>query len=108
MKGQGESVVARRRRRPSSGNRRGMVAIAGIVMVLLVGLLMQSQKLSTQNAKYEQQKEKLEQEIRDEEMRSKEIENLKEYVQSDKYIEDVARDKLGLVFEDEILFQAEN
>lgn len=41
-------------------------------------------------------------------MRSKEIENLKEYVQSDKYIEDVARDKLGLVFEDEILFQAEN
>lgn len=85
-----------------------MVAIAGIVMVLLVGLLMQSQKLEVQNANYEQQKEKLEQQIRDEELRASEIGKLKEYVQSDKYIEDVARDKLGLVYEDEILFQAEN
>lgn len=100
--------MARRRRRPSKGNRRGMVAIAGIVMVLLVGLLMQSQKLEVQNANYEQQKEKLEQQIRDEELRACEIGKLKEYVQSDKYIEDVARDKLGLVYEDEILFQAEN
>lgn len=100
--------MARRRRRPSKGNRRGMVAIAGIVMVLLVGLLMQSQKLEVQNANYEQQKEKLEQQIRDEELRASEIGKLKEYVQSDKYIEDVARDKLGLVYEDEILFQAEN
>ncbi len=85
-----------------------MVAIAGIVMVLLVGLLMQSQKLSTQNAAYEAQKKSLEQQLRDEELRAAEIENLKEYVQSDEYIENIARDKLGLVFEDEILFQAED
>ncbi|MFR8548284.1 MAG: FtsB family cell division protein [Lachnospiraceae bacterium] len=100
--------MAKRRRRPSTGNRRGMVAIAGIVMVLLVGLLMQSQKLSTQNAAYEAQKKSLEQQLRDEELRAAEIENLKEYVQSDEYIENIARDKLGLVFEDEILFQAED
>ena len=42
--------MAGKRRRPSKSNRRGMVAIAGIVMVLLVGLLVQSQQLTEQNA----------------------------------------------------------
>lgn len=100
--------MAGRRRRPSRSNRRGMVAIAAIVMVLLVGLLVQSQKLGVQNAKYESQKAELEQQIKDEEMRAGEIENLKDYVDSTEYIEKIARDKLGLVYEDEILFKAEN
>ena len=36
-----------------------------------------------------------------------EIENLKDYVNSTEFIEKVARDKLGLVYEDEIIFKAE-
>ncbi len=100
--------MAGKRRRPSKSNRRGMVAIAGIVMVLLVGLLVQSQQLTEQNALYESRKAELEQQIKDEEMRAGEIANLEEYVNSDEYIASVARDKLGLVFEDEILFQAED
>ena len=77
-------------------------------MVLLIGLLVQSQKLGEQNQKYESQKLELEQQIKDEEMRAGEIENLKDYVNSTEYIEKVARDKLGLVYRDEILFKAEN
>ena len=100
--------MAGKRRRPSKSNRRGMVAIAGIVMVLLVGLLVQSQQLTEQNALYESRKAELEQQIKDEEMRAGEIATLEEYVNSDEYIASVARDKLGLVFEDEILFQAED
>ena len=100
--------MAGRKRRPSSSNRRGMVAIAAVVMVLLIGLLVQSQKLGEQNQKYESQKLELEQQIKDEEMRAGEIENLKDYVNSTEYIEKVARDKLGLVYRDEILFKAEN
>ncbi len=99
--------MAKRRRRPSKSNRRGMVAIAAVVMVLLIGLLAQSQKLSTQNEQYAAQKSELEQQIKDEEMRAEEIENLKDYVNSTEYIEKIARDKLGLVYEDEILFKAE-
>ena len=100
--------MAGKKRRPSSSNRRGMVAIAAVVMVLLIGLLVQSQKLGEQNQKYESQKLELEQQIKDEEMRAGEIENLKDYVNSTEYIEKVARDKLGLVYRDEILFKAEN
>ena len=100
--------MAGKRRKPSSSNRRGMVAIALIVMILLVGLLVQSQKLSSQNRQYEAKKSELEQRISDEELRAGEIKNLDDYVNSTEYIEKVAREKLGLVYEDEILFQAEN
>jgi cell division protein DivIC len=96
------------KKRPSKSNRRGMAAIAGIVMILLVVLLVQSQKISAQNARYEAQKTELEQQIKDEELRAGEIENLKDYVNSKEYIEQIARDKLGLVYSDEILFKAES
>lgn len=100
-------VMAGKRRRPSRSNRRGMVAIAAVVMVLLVGLLVQSQKLSAQNVKYAEKKANLEQQIKDEEMRADDIENMKDYIDSPEYIEKIARDKLGLVYKDEILFKAE-
>ena len=100
-------VMAGKRRRPIRSNRRGMVAIAAVVMVLLVGLLVQSQKLSAQNVKYAEKKANLEQQIKDEEMRADDIENMKDYIDSPEYIEKIARDKLGLVYKDEILFKAE-
>ena len=99
--------MAGRRGRPSRSNRRGMVAIAAVVMVLLLSLLVQSQNLSAQNEKYEPRKAELEQQKRDEELRAEEITKLKDYVNSPEYIEMVARDKLGLVYSDEILFVAE-
>lgn len=100
--------MARRRKRPSKSNRRGMFAIAVIVMVLLVGLLVQSQELILSNKQYEIKKAELEQQIKDEEIRSGEIENMKDYVDSIEYIEKLAREKLGLVYEDETIFKAED
>lgn len=94
------------RRRPSRSNRRGMVSIAAVVLVLLVGLLVQSQKLSARNTQYEVRKAELEQQIRDEEIRAGEIVKMKDYVDSPEYIEKIAREKLGLVYEDETIFQA--
>lgn len=95
------------KKRASASNRRGMVAIAGIVAVLLIGLLLESQKLSQQNAAYTAKKSELEQQIKDEEIRAGEIENMEDYVDTTEYIEQVAREKLGLVYSDEIIFQAE-
>lgn len=84
-----------------------MVLIAAIVAVLLVGLLTQSQELRRKNISYEKQKEELEQQIKDEEVRAGEIEKLEDYVDSTEYIEKMAREKLGLVYPDEIVFRAE-
>lgn len=43
-----------------------------------------------------------------EEKRKQEIEDFGKEVQTKGYIENVAREKLGLVYEDEILFKGEN
>ncbi len=94
-------------KRPSKSNRRGMYAIAGMVAVLLVVLLVQIQGLSAQNAEYEAKKAELSQQLKDEEIREGEIEKLKDYVNSTEFIEKTAREKLGLVYEDEIIFKAE-
>ena len=96
----------RKKRRPSKSNRRGMMGIAFVVRVLLIVLLVQSQNLIHKNQEYTQRKEELQQELKDEEIRAEEIENLKDYVDSAEFIEKIARDKLGLVYEDEIIFKA--
>ena len=44
-------------------------------------------------------------EIEKEKERSSEVEEYQEYVQSDEYVKDVAREKLGLVGPDEIVFE---
>ncbi|MCD8347850.1 MAG: septum formation initiator family protein [Lachnospiraceae bacterium] len=98
--------MAGRRRKPSTGNRRGMYAIAAIVMVLLLGLLVQSQSLRAQNVAYAEQIEDLEEQIQDEEVRADKIDELGEYLNSDEYVEKLAREKLGLVYEDDVIYRA--
>ncbi|MCD8337837.1 MAG: septum formation initiator family protein [Lachnospiraceae bacterium] len=98
--------MARRRKKPSAGNRRGMYTIAAIVMVLLLGLLVQSQSLRAQNAEYVEQIAALEEQIQDEEVRAEQIDELSEYLNSDdyEYVVKLAR-KLGLVFEDDVVYR---
>lgn len=99
--------MAHVKRRPSKSNRRGMLAIASVVMVLLVSLLVQSQKLEAQNLQWEESMVQLEQQMKDEELRAEKNQKLKENLNTPEYIEKIARDRLGLVYEDEIVFKAE-
>ena len=48
----------------------------------------------------------LKEQIQAEKDRSKEIKELDKYVGTDKYVEDVAKEKLGLVHNNEIIFKA--
>ena len=54
---------------------------------------------------YKSQRKEVKAQISAEEQRTKEIEALKEYMQSDEYAKQVAREKLGLVEGDEIIFK---
>ena len=47
----------------------------------------------------------LEQQIAEEEQRTKDIEEYSKYTKTDEYVEEVARDKLGLVKQGEIIFK---
>lgn len=95
------------KRRASKSNRRGMMGIAAVVLVLLVVLFVQSQKLEAQNMQRSEVKAQLEQQIRDEEIRAEEYEKLEDSLDTPEYIERIARDRLGLIYEDEIVFKAE-
>ena len=52
--------------------------------------------------------EALQQEIESEEARSEDIAEYEKYTQTKKYVEEVAKEKLGLVYQGEIIFKDEN
>lgn len=86
-------------------NRLGMLAIALVVLILLGGLMIESRHLQSRLAVYDAKAATLEQAIEDEKERTKEIEELRDYMQADEYAEEVARERLGLVKDNEIVFK---
>lgn len=95
-----------RMRRRVAQSRFSILLISCVVIALTVILSFASVSLIK---KYERQKEQiaeLEKQLEAEDMRAEEIDELEEYVGTDKYIEDVARET-GLVYPDEILIKPE-
>lgn len=91
--------------RKSRGNTSlGMFAIACVAVILLGTLSMESRKLSEKLAYYESRAVALEKEIEEEMNRTETIDDLKLFMQTDAFAEQVAREKLGLVKENEIVF----
>ena len=72
---------------------------------ILVILLVLGQRLNAQASANEQRMAEREQQIEDENQRTQEIGDLEEYMQSDEYLEKVAKDKLGLIKDGEIIFK---
>lgn len=86
-------------------NKVTMIGITSVVCLLMVILLVQGQRLNAQASANEQRMAELEQQIEDENQRTQEIGALEEYMQSDEYLEKVAKDKLGLIKDGEIIFK---
>jgi len=63
-------------------------------------------RLRQKNEAYQLREEQLMAQLEEEHERTEEIEELKKYVQTKKYVEEVAKERLGLVYEDEVLFKA--
>ena len=66
-------------------------------------LMAQSRDLKESLAGYETRAEALSQQIEEEQARTQEIEDLKQYMLTDEYAEQAAREKLGLVKENKVL-----
>lgn len=98
----------KRRKRSNSGQRQirgAMLGITFVVCSLMVALLVQGRALDQRLAAKRQQSTDLDAQISQEEDRTQEITDLQEYMQSDEYLEKVAKDKLGLVRDGEIIFK---
>ena len=89
---------------------RGREKKALLVMGLIVGsvgitLTVRGNALNQQIQQNSLKESALEQQLEDETRRTEEIQELEQYMQSDEYIEKIAREKLGLLKENEILFR---
>lgn len=80
-----------------------------ILCVVLCGTVTYKRiALNRQSKEYNTQIEQLEAEQKEQEERTEELKEFKKYVKTDEYIEEIARDKLGLVHEGEIVFEPED
>lgn len=89
-------------------HKRSVLAISSIIVMLSAVIVIHGMALQARNKEYMAQEAELMAQLDDEKDRSEEIDKLKEYVGTDEYIEDVAKEKLGLIKQNEILFKAAN
>lgn len=86
-------------------NRFSMFLVSLVVVMIMIVVAVQSvdlqQKIDAKTAELQQ----LENQIEDEKQRSVEIEEFAKEVKTKGYIENVAREKLGLIYEGEIMFK---
>ena len=89
-------------------NRMGMLLVTTVVLMMLIVVAVKSVELREKRAAYMAREAALMQEIEAEEARAEEIAEYEKYTQTKKYVEEVAKEKLGLVYEGEIIFKDGN
>ncbi|MBQ9563300.1 MAG: septum formation initiator family protein [Lachnospiraceae bacterium] len=85
--------------------RTGLLIIAVIVLMLCSVVSYQKQRKLAERDRYEAQIAELNERKEQLEGESREIDDYKSYVQTKKYVEEIARERLGLVYENEIIFE---
>lgn len=100
---------SRRRRQTKrvQSHKRSVLAISGVILLLVVMVSVNGMTLRAKEKTYQAQEVELEKQIEEEKARTSEIDELEKYVGTDEYVEEVAKEKLGLVHENEIIFRAE-
>lgn len=87
-------------------HKRSILAICAVIIMLVVVVSVNGMTLRAKEKAYQAQVVELEKQIKEEEARAKEIDDLEKYVGTDEYVEEVAKEKLGLVHKNEIIFKA--
>ena len=83
----------------------------GIIVLCLVicgTLIYKSCILREQHKEYSKQIAQLKKEKKEALDKAKELEDYEEYIKTDDFVEEVARDKLGLVYKDEVIFEPDS
>jgi len=95
----------RRRKKDKWSNRLAIMGITIVVISLGVVVNLKSASMKKKGLEYQLREQTLNQQVAAEENRAKELEEYRIYVQTKQYIEEVAKQKLGLVKPDEILLK---
>ena len=87
--------------------RTGLLLIAFMVLLICGVVLYKTQTLKNEVDKKNEKIQKINTQMQMEEERTNMLEELKAFQSTKRYIEEVARTKLGLVYPDEIIFEPE-
>lgn len=101
-------MVGRKRKSRNRKNHAGSISIVVIVLLLLGTISIKCIELKNKNESLKKQEAVLAGKIEKETVREKEIEELSKYIQTKQYAEQVAKEQLGMVYPDEIIFKEKN
>ena len=84
--------------------------IIAIIVVVALGVVLWRGKagLEEKNADYQAQITELQSKIDDENKRSDELSEYEKYVKAKKFVEEIAKNKFGLIYPDELVFKPNN
>ena len=103
----GVSIMAKRVEfRTKKSNHMGTVTVLVLVAMFCSVVFIKSVSLGNKRDEYNKKIEALNAQITEEEERTKELEEYEKYTKTVKYVEEVAKEKLGLVYEDESVFES--
>ncbi len=103
--GQSRNERMKRKSKYSWGNRMALIGITMVVLSLAVVTNIGAASLREKDLEYQAKERNLEQTLANEEARAAQLEEYRIYVQTKQYVEKIAKEKLGLVKEDEILLK---
>lgn len=98
--------MAVRRKKKNLFNVISAVAVFAVIITLSVVTWAKGQGLQEQINRYDAKITEYEGLIEEENARTERLEERKKYVQTKKYIEEIAHEKFGLLYEYEIMFKA--
>ena len=99
--------MAKRKTKKASGGRRACFLMFLSVCILLGVMFVQGTRLQARAESYEAREAALEADIEAEKDRTQDMEEQRKYMQTKKYVEEVAREKLGLVYPNETIYKAD-
>lgn len=88
-------------------NKVSVILITIVLVLLIIVVSVGKHNIKEKQAEYSKREAELTEQIEAEKERSEEIEQYGKYTKTKKYAEEVAKEKLGLVNEDEIVFKEE-
>ena len=96
------------KRRGKNNNRVGKMCISVILVAFVAVMSVQIVMLYHKDLEYANRQAELEAELENETARQAELEAYETYTKSQEYVEDVAKSKLGLAYDNEIIFKEED
>ncbi|WP_027430954.1 FtsB family cell division protein [Lachnospira multipara] len=97
----------RRRKRQRWSTKLALGAAVAVLVMFALLLINNQMNLNAKNRELESQINEVQSQVDEETQRASDLEDYQEYIQSKKFVEEIAKNKFGLICPDEIIFKAD-